>query len=120
MARGVNPKALMAAMYASKRFSNLASYGMLRNTEPGLTRGFGARLGRFLELRFGITGNGLPSEPSYSPMANHDVPALDVPMQNSPHVAHKLRCALLGDSQNFCCLSDRCRPAVINSDRLCH
>ena len=120
MARGVKPNALIAAMYASKRFSNFASYGMLRKTDPGLTRGFGARFGRFLEVRFGITGNGLSSEPFRFPMANHDLPAITVPMQNSPHAAHELGSALLRDTQNFCRFGDRCRSAVINSNRVCH
>src|SRR5206468_6980604 len=68
---------------------------MLRKTDPGLTRGFGARFGCFVEVRFGITGNRLSSEPFCFPMANHDVPAFTVPMQNSPYIAHKLGGALL-------------------------
>jgi hypothetical protein len=53
-ARGIKPNALIAAMYARKRFSNRESYGILRNTDSALAACF-----RYARLRFRDSRSGM-------------------------------------------------------------
>src|SRR5437764_239222 len=111
VARGVNPKALTAAMYASKRFSNFASYGTFRKTDPGLTRGFGAPRSRFVSFRAGITGTMVSCARSCSPGPDHEFPGLGISVDDSADFPKDFVCARFRDTQRLGGLLNRRRSA---------